>query len=186
MKIYHGTILQYAVDIYNNGVNLNRSKNFLDFGKGFYTTPDIEMAKDMANRVCAFEKRIKRCHNIFPAIISFDYKEDIKLNYKNFEKEDIEWAKFIMANRLFPEIANQLGLLDNNYDFKYDIIIGGIADGNVASIASNLRFRKLSPKDYNLQLCDFLKKDGSSYGTQIVFCTQRALSCIKYISCDII
>lgn len=186
MEVYHGTILRHAVDIFNSGIDLTKSKGFLDFGKGFYTTPNIEMAKDMAKRVLAFEKRTKRGNGAFPVVISFEYKENLELNYKKFECEDIDWAKFILANRLTLDIAQKLELTDNNADLRYDIIVGGTADGSVANIASNLRFGTLKPEEYELNLSDFLKKDGSSYGTQIVFCTERALSCIEYKKCDII
>lgn len=183
LKVYHGTTLGNAVDIYNNGIDLSKSNTYLDFGKGFYVTPNLEMAKNMAYRVSARDRQAK---SILPAVVYFEYTENIKLNYRKFEHEDMEWAKFIMANRVPDKIANELGLLDSNVDLKYDIIIGGIADGSVANIASDLRYGRISPHNYRLNLVDFLKEDGSSYGTQIVFCTQNSLSCIKYIKCDII
>lgn len=181
MKVYHGTTLKYAIDICNNGIDLSKSNVHLDFGRGFYVTPDFEMAKNMAYRVSARERQ-----NIFPAVLCFEYTENLELKYKKFDYENIEWAKFIMANRVSDNIAKELGLLDNNIEFGYDIIIGGTADGGVANIASDLRYGKISPQDYKLKLSDFLKEDGNSYGTQIVFCTEKSLSCIEYIKCDII
>ena len=74
----------------------------------------------------------------------------------------------------------------NNYDLKYDIILGGTADGRVSQITSGLRYGKIIPEEYELILDDFLKDSGKSYGTQIVFCTKESLSCINYIKCDII
>lgn len=183
VRVYHGTILSHAVDICDNGIDLNKSNKYLDFGRGFYVTPDIEMAKNMAYRVWARERQGK---NMFPVVVVFEYRENLELNYKKFKYEDIEWAEFIMANRVSDEIASTLGLMDNNRDFRYDIIIGGTADGGVANIASDLRYGRVSTENYKLKLADFLKEDGSSYGTQIVFCTPKALSCIEYIKCDII
>ena len=98
----------------------------------------------------------------------------------------MEWAKFILANRVTPEISKQLGLSDDNYDLKYDIVIGGTADGAVATKASELRFKGIPIEEFEIKLEDFLKADGSSYGEQIVFCTPKALSCIEYIKCDTI
>ena len=43
MKLYHGTILNHQIDIEKNGINLEKSKSFLDFGRGFYTTPDFKI-----------------------------------------------------------------------------------------------------------------------------------------------
>ena len=108
------------------------------------------------------------------------------LNYRKFDSEDTEWAKFIMANRVTNEIAEKLGLQESNRDFRYDVIIGGAADGNVANIASTLRYGKQNLADFQLKLADFFKEDGKSYGTQIAFCTEKSLSCIKYIRCDIL
>lgn len=184
VKVYHGTILKNALDIIGNGINLEKSKNYLDFGKGFYTTTNIDMAKNMARR--SVKQTHKNVVNAFPVVITFEYTEKEGLNYKKFECEDIEWAKFILANRVTPEISKQLELGDNNYDLKYDIISGGTADGVVATKASELRFKEMPIEEFELKLEDFLKDDGSSYGEQIVFCTPKALSCIEYIKCDTI
>ena len=137
----------------------------------------------MAFRVSARERQVK---NIFPAVVCFEYTENLELNYKKFDFENIEWAKFVMANRVSDKIAKELGLSDSNTDFRYDIIVGGTADGGIANIASDLRYGKMDPQNYKLKLADFLKEDGSSYGTQIAFCTEKSLSCIKYIKCDTI
>lgn len=40
----------------------------------------------------------------------FEYTEDLKLNYKRFEIENMEWACFIIANRVTERIADELGL----------------------------------------------------------------------------
>lgn len=181
MEVYHGTTLHNALDIVNNGINLNKSKEYLDFGKGFYVTPNINMANNMAKRAYANEKRKKSLFNISPTVLVFEYEENKSLNYKIFEYEDEEWAKFIISNRVTPEISESLAFSDNNKNFEYDVIIGGTADGDVASIAANLRYGFMCPKDYILNLSDFLKSDGTSYGTQYVFCTEESLSCIKYI-----
>lgn len=184
MQVFHGTILSHAFNIIDKGIDLNKSKNFLDFGKGFYTTPDYEMAKDMANRVAAYAMKNYRLENPFPAVVAFEYTPDSQMNIKEFMKEDTDWAEFILSNRLPSEIARQMNLPKNNSEQQYDIIIGGTADGDVASIASRLRYKMLLPHEYIINVNDFLKSDGKSYGQQIVFCTEKALSCIEYIKCD--
>ena len=106
------------------------------------------------------------------------------MNYKRFEIENMEWACFIIANRVTERIADELGLKDRNLDGRYDIVIGGTADGVVANVAFKLRYGKIKLQDYQLKMKDFLKEDGNSYGKQIVFCTQKSLSCIKYVKYD--
>ena len=184
VKVYHGTILSHALNIADKGINLRKSKNYLDFGKGFYTTPDYEMAKNMAKRVAAYEKTKYSPDNLYPTVVTFEYEEDSQMNIKIFPREDMSWAKFILSNRLPIEIANKLNLPKNKSSEQYDIIIGGTADGDIAYIASGLRYGTILPEDYYIDLKDFLKYDGKSYGQQIVFCTEKALSCIEYIKCD--
>ena len=141
------------------------------------------MAKNMAYRVTM---RDRQFGYDLPAIICFEYTENLELNYKKFADENLEWAKFVIANRVPIEIALKLGFPENNVDQKYDIVIGSTADGCVANIASNLRYGKILPENYKLDIADFLKEDGSTYGMQIVFCTPKSLSCIKYVKCDIL
>lgn len=59
MKVYHGTSLRSAIDIHNKGIDLSKSNEYLDFGRGFYVTPDIEMAKNMAYRVAEREQQLE-------------------------------------------------------------------------------------------------------------------------------
>jgi len=65
VRVYHGTILTYAIDISSKGVDLSKSKKYLDFGRGFYTTPDIKMVKDMARRVSVFVERTRKMWHVF-------------------------------------------------------------------------------------------------------------------------
>ena len=186
MLVYHGTILKYAYNIISNGIDLSNSKQYLDFGIGFYTTDNYEMATNMAKRVAAYETKKININYAFPSIVHFEYTENKELKYKVFEKNDVEWARFIIANRVTPQTADRLGLVDNNYNHQYDIVIGGTADGSIAGKAAALRYGRLKPDEYQIELSDFLKRDGSSYGKQIAFCTEQSLGCIKYIKCDII
>ena len=48
MEVYHGTILNFALNIEENGIDLTKSNEYLDFGRGFYVTPDKKMAENMA------------------------------------------------------------------------------------------------------------------------------------------
>ena len=181
MEVYHGTTYRNALDIIQNGINLNKSNLYLDFGRGFYVTPNWNLARNIALRATAKERGMK---DSFSVVMRFEYTEDLKLNYKRFEIENMEWACFIIANRVTERIADELGLKDRNLDGRYDIVIGGTADGVVANVASKLRYGKIKLQDYQLKMEDFLKEDGDSYGKQIVFCTQKSLSCIKDVKYD--
>ena len=185
MIVYHGTILNYAINIFENGIDLSKSKQYLDFGRGFYATPDKEMAIDMAFRAMAKAEK-RGIINPLPTLTMFDYNESIVLNKKQFAYTDLEWAKFIVANRVTPEIASQLGLTDHNHDLKYDVIIGKTADGDIARIAAGLRYGSLPIENYTVDVSDLLKHNGDTYETQITFCTEQSLSSIKYMGYEII
>ena len=89
MKLYHGTILQHAINILENGIDLKKSKPFLDFGRGFYTTPDIEMARNMAFRIAGIVIQRRGINNTFPRVLTFEYEEVPELAYKKFEQENV-------------------------------------------------------------------------------------------------
>lgn len=185
MRVYHGTILTSAMNIYTNGINIKKSKRYLDFGEGFYTTTDYELARNMAIKVCLRESIRNPNKNIFPAVVTFDFRENSLLNIKKYEQNNIEWARFILFNRLNTNCIYKLGLSEY-FNNEYDIIIGGISDGNIARTATDLRFGKLDLKDYIFELQDFLKDDGTSFGTQIVFKNEKSLSCIECVKYDTI
>ncbi len=48
MELYHGTTYRNALDIIQNGINLNKSNLYLDFGRGFYVTPNWNLARNIA------------------------------------------------------------------------------------------------------------------------------------------
>lgn len=48
-KVYHGTISTYKDSLYS-GIDINRCNDFVDFGRGFYTTTNYEQAKSFCIR----------------------------------------------------------------------------------------------------------------------------------------
>ena len=102
--------------------------NAKDFGKGFYMTDIKEQAEKMALRVA-------RIYGGNPVVNIFEIDDDFKnvpnIKIKDFgEQTTEEWAKFVMNNRdrTFADIHNVLCNMDN----KYDIVIGPVADDNMA------------------------------------------------------
>lgn len=64
--VYHGTILDYARDIVNNGINLARQRADTDFGQGFYVTTQWTQAQVWAQGVQDLHKGAT-----LPAIVVF-------------------------------------------------------------------------------------------------------------------
>ncbi len=122
MTLYHGT----NVDI--KTIDLAMCRPYKDFGRGFYLTELKEQAEKMATRVA-------RIFGGNPVVICYEIADDFlantALNIKNFGRETSEeWARFVMNNRK-----------RNNYDYsnpecnldnKYDVVIGPIANDDMA------------------------------------------------------
>lgn len=108
MIVYHET-----TDVIENP-DVEHSKRYLDFGKGFYLTSFEEQAKKWAMRKGLRQEK-KAVVNIY------ELREDLT-NYRvlTFDKENEQWLDFVCACRKGEEL-NQ----------SYDIIIGSVADDDV-------------------------------------------------------
>ena len=121
MILYHGS------NVYIDSIELQRCKPYKDFGRGFYCTTIKSQAELMAKRVAI----------IFggkPSVTQFELDEsifaDADINIKKFEGATEDWAIFVLnnRNRHFTQIDNR----GCNHDNKYDIVIGPIADDDLA------------------------------------------------------
>ena len=160
MILYHGT----NTDI--EAIDLARSLNHKDFGKGFYLTPERETAIRMA---------VKRAR-LFggkATLISYEFDENAlhsDLNVKVFpEKATVEWFLFVDANR------------DRNNQFtvhNYDIVVGPIADDGVVLQITNYREKIYTPEQAALALQD------KYLDQQYYFGTERSLNYIKKVKVE--
>lgn len=184
LLLYHGTIDRYADDIAQNGILLCKSKPHLDFGAGFYTTPDKEFAittaKRRMKRYNAFCKSAKKQVNW--RVLKFECNEVLFQNLQNrqFEKADASWAQFILANRCSNPIIH--ASYDNNIDHKYDTVWGPTADG--ANGAITLIVESLNGNRMDLIQADytsFAPSVNSSWGQQCSFHTEVSLACIRLV-----
>lgn len=122
MLLYHGS----NTDV--KEINLAMCRPYKDFGQGFYLTVMKEQAEKMANRVA-------RIYGGLPVLnvyeIDDNFTEIEGLAIKDFGTEtSVEWARFVRNNRSrkFTDFSN----LECNFDNKYDIVIGPIADDDMA------------------------------------------------------
>ena len=106
MEVYHGTILNFALNIKENGIDLTKSNRYLDFGRGFYVTPDKIMAENMAKRVAV--RYFRTMKNPILAVVTFEYNENIDLKIKKFNDTDIEWAKFILKKSCYERNCSRI------------------------------------------------------------------------------
>lgn len=138
MILYHGSTLE----IPKPDIQFSRDK--LDFGKGFYTTPIKQQALNWANR---FKKLGKT------AVLScYEFDETLfkQYNVKEFYSYSEDWLDFIIQNRTAQKIE------------FFDIIIGGVANDRVFNtvelllenlISKQEALGRLIYEENNLQIC---------------------------------
>lgn len=170
MILYHGTSTTDARNIIENGISVFVGKKRVDFGQGFYMTPDKQTAVRWAIRKSEFEK---------PALIGINYdleaaKRDLKV--LTFESPSIEWAQFVINNR--AGIFYVQNLQDTVYkkynDHNIDVCIGQIADGDVFNLS-----RQISREGRAVTENDVLNITGKAYPGQISIHTENAC---KYVA----
>ena len=116
MRLYHGT------DSFFERPDLSRCRPFKDFGKGFYLTPDLAVAKRMAER--CVERSDWQGAPKYVYVYDFDDSDLSPLNVRRFPPTvNKSFAMFVMANRQSRTTAT-----DHNRDNRHDIVIGPIAD----------------------------------------------------------
>lgn len=165
MKLYHGSNVNIVA------IDLAMCRPYKDFGKGFYLTDIKDQAIKMATRVA-------KIYGGIPVINEFEISDsfmtDSNLKIKNFgSRATDEWAEFVMNNRNknYKDVHNGLCNIDN----KYDVVIGPVADDNMA-----LLFRQ-----YENEIIDFdtLLK-GMKYkqlSSQYSFHTEKAIRLLRKV-----
>jgi len=108
MILYHGSYTAIEKP------NLSFSRDTLDFGRGFYTTPIKEQATKWSTRFISTRGR--------GVLSTFEFDENIvpSLDCLIFEKYSEEWLDFVVACRMGKYLGS-----------TYQLIIGGIANDNV-------------------------------------------------------
>ena len=154
MILYHGSYLGIPYP------DLSHSRDKVDFGRGFYTTPLREHAEKWCGK---FKRRGK------DGVISrYTFDEDAfeTLKIRRFESYSEEWLDFILACRSGED------------RWEYDIVIGGVADDKVFNtielyldqlIDRTEAIKRLRYEKPNLQICfrtqeaidEYLRFEGS-------------------------
>ena len=185
IRVYHGTNLSSAFDIWLHGVNLNKSLPNLDFGKGFYVTDNKKKAIERAfKKTSDYNQRYKCNEEAYLVEMYIDDSYFKELNIRKFDNRECAWFEFVVNNRLELDYLQRNGITNHNKDNKYDVVFGEIADGKIADIVNNIKNNicDINNVDYK----SILPQNGSFYSNQYSFHTNKSLSCIKDISCAII
>ncbi len=132
MIVYHG-----STEIIEKP-NVSFSKDFLDFGKGFYVTTHKEQAEKWALRKCVRKGGIA-------VVNEYDLKSIDAYRVLSFKDEDEDWLDFVCSCRRGEE----------NYR-KYEIITGGVANDDVFKTV-DMYFRGIWDKDRALEELRYYK-----------------------------
>lgn len=137
MKLYHSSklIVEHP--------EVSYSREFLDFGKGFYLTSIEDQAVSYGNRF------IRREEDAWLNVYELDFNPD-DWKILQFERYDMEWLTFVTRCRRGED------------DSDYDMILGGIANDKVVrtldlyfngDITAEVAIGKLKYEKPNNQYC---------------------------------
>ncbi len=151
MKLYHSSYVAVKAP------NINHSRDYLDFGKGFYLTSIHEQAVKYAQR---FIRRQREAWlNAYE--FEFDPSEWIILEFDSYDKD---WLEFVAKCRAGKDISN------------YDLVIGGIANDKVIQTLDRYFEGELS-EDETLGMLKYERPN-----VQYCIRSQRMLDeCLKHI-----
>lgn len=151
MKLYHSS------DVLVERPDTIHSRDYLDFGKGFYLTSIHEQAVRYAQRF------IRRKREAWLNAYEFEF-EPLDWKVLSFDSYDRNWLSFVAKCRA------------GNDDTDFDLVIGGIADDKVIQTLDRYFYGELSEND-TLGLLKYEKPN-------IQYCirSQKMLDdCLKHI-----
>ena len=151
--VYHGS------DILVKEPKIIQPIRALDFGRGFYTTTNINQAKSFAKKV---QDRNGSSESHI-SIYSLDIDIIEKLDVLFFEKPDKKWLDFVSANRNGAYSGK-----------KYSAIYGPVANDTIFKTFIAYQNGILSEKETLKRL-----KIRSLYN-QLVFSSEEALNCLSF------
>lgn len=166
--VYHGSVNIVDKPLYGYG------KKYNDYGLGFYTTFDKELAKEWA-----VDEKIDGYANAY----ELDLNGLKVLDLSNYSV--LNWIAILLINRKFDlknDIAKRgFDYLVNNYKLPYedyDVIIGYRADDSYFTYADSFLNNTISVNSLNEAL-----KLGK-LGIQIVIKSKKAFNQLKYIGSE--
>jgi len=161
MVVYHGSNLAVEVP------RLITPTRALDFGSGFYTTLNLEQAKIFAGNVVARNDGKGK-----PTVSYYetDYDEISRgLAVLKFDAPDERWLDFVYACRMAKYTGE-----------RFDVVLGPVANDTVYRV-----FRQYEDGDIDRETTIKKLKIAKLYN-QMVFCTEKAISKLRFIKSEVI
>ena len=161
MKLYHGS----HIEVKNQ--KIITSSRVGDFGRGFYTTSNLEQARRWAQIRALQEAQPSGIVTVFDVPDHlFDHPE---LQIKSFENADEMWLDFVLANR-------------KNVDFEheFDLVRGPVANDRVYVCLNMLEDGLADRETVIKKLKTYVLAD------QILFHTAKSLLFLEYAATEIV
>lgn len=155
MKLYHSS------NVIVDSPDTLHSRNYLDFGRGFYLTSLYEQAVRYAQR---FKRRGQQA---WLNTYEFSFNDDSQWKIMKFDSYDEHWLDFVAQCRNGKDVGD------------YDMVIGGIANDRVILTLDRYFANEISQEEA-LGLLRFEKPN-------IQYCirTERMLrECLTYINSE--
>lgn len=167
IKLYHGT------DHIIEKPDISLGKTYNDYGRGFYCTESLEMAKEWA---------CKNNKDGYVNIYEINTNELKVLNLLDGKHNVLNWIALLLKNRTFT-LQDEIALDAKNYLIEnflpdismYDVIIGYRADDSYFSYAQSFISNTLPLRSLNQAL------RLGKLGLQTVLISEKAFEKIKFI-----
>lgn len=153
MILYHGSNVEVKEP------RLLKIQRDLDFGKGFYTTSDLDQATRWASRTA---KRLRQ-NQAFVSVYEIVEAEIETLNVLQFEKPDAEWLRFVVKNRQGQDTSSE-----------WDIICGPVANDQTAPVIDLFLDGMYDEEEAIKRLLPQKLKD------QFTFKTEKAIALLRF------
>lgn len=150
MILYHGSYIQITKP------DLAHSRQNVDFGTGFYTTP----LREQAAKWC--EKFKRRGKEGIISVYSFNPGNEVDLKILQFDTYSEDWLDFILKCRRGID------------ETDYDVVVGGVANDKVFNTVE-LYFDGLIDKEEAIRRLRYEKPN-----LQICFRSQKALNDLHF------
>lgn len=150
--VYHGSIYEFKT------INLLKSHNRRDFGRGFYTTILELQAKEWGHRLSLRE----RTNDYY--LYQYIFEENSILKIKRFNSLNEEWLEFIKENRV-----------KGGTQHCYDVVIGPVADDNTMETVQLYISGVLTVKEAVERL------RYKNVNNQVSFHTENSLACLRFV-----
>ena len=155
MKIFHGSNIEVK------NPKILTSARVGDFGRGFYTTSNLEQARRWAQIRAKQEDVQSGIVTVFE--VSDMIFENSELRIKTFEKADEEWLDFVLENRKNTE-----------FEHGFDLVVGPVADDRVYVCLNMLEDGLADRETVIKKLKTYVLAD------QILFHTAKSLLFLNY------